>query len=165
MAYGFLAGMHGASASTPPRHGFIARMSGAATPAVTLTVDLGDDVQGLEPYATQSLTAAASDPAAVLSIEQSLGPSVSLISGEGPTWTYRTPGVLDVTGAQLRFRVTATLDGATVSDEVQHFVYPNCWGYYNNLGQLRSAEVADVPAVVGAPVDDDTFSDLWVDTY
>lgn len=145
-AVDFIAEVSGAATQTVGASDFIAFVHGTSVTSTVLSVDLGPDILGLEPYTTQTITAVVTGgPAATLSISQILGPAVlisAVVPADPPTspWRYETPAEVDANGSQVKFQVVATDPGGqSASAEVDHFIYPNTWAYYNAAGQLLSA--------------------------
>lgn len=92
---------------------------------VAPTCDLGPDVGGIEPWATQSIDASASSDSdgtlAAYEVSQTAGPAVT-ITGAGPQWTYMAPAVWG--GTSVTFQARVQDNGGTWSayDAVTHTV-------------------------------------------
>lgn len=126
----------GIATSSGTIHDTLYEVNGTATADATFTVSLGPDISAIEPYQPQAITAVvANGVGATYAIQQFNGPTV-LLTGAGPTWTYTTPG--NMAGAQLAFRVTATVGATAVSADVQHFISPNTFGWGNTAAQMVS---------------------------
>ena|SRR5690242_3231697 len=144
-------------ASTATTYDTITKATGFAVVAAPLTVSLGADLSGVEPYSYVPLHATVTGDGglAVLTLAQTGGVTAG-ITGTAPDWTYQAPAVLDVDGVHLIFNVTATLGSDSVSADTDHFVYPNTFGYYTTAGQLVSAQVTNTvdAAQIPAPFPD-----------
>ena len=124
-------------------HDSISRVCGAAIPLAVFGVTLGGAVTGLEPFTTLTITATitGTDSGGVTySLTQTAGPPCT-ITGSGPTWTYRTPGVPGAS-AQTRFTVAATKSGFTAAAaSVDHYIYPAPVMDYDARGAARGMSI------------------------
>lgn len=123
----------------------ITRIRGTTTPLAAMTVTLGAAVTGVEPFTTETITAAiggTSSDDVTYTLTQTIGSPVD-ITGSGPTWTYRTPGTpTGTTAAQTRFQVTATKTGYTTSTAtVDHYIYPAPVMDYDDTGAARGMSI------------------------
>jgi|SRR5690349_10633085 len=144
-------------ASTATTYDTITKATGFAVVAVPFTVSLGADVSGVEPYSFVQLHATVTGDGGLANVTlQQTGGVTASVFGAAPDWTYQAPGALPEDGAHLIFTVTAELAGVTVSADVDHFVYPNTFGYYTTAGQLVAAQVANT---VDSPLSAAPFPD------
>ena len=123
----------------------ITRIQGAATPPVTMQITLGGAVTGLEPFTPITITAditGTTTTGVTYTLTQTIGPPVP-VTGTGPTWTYRTPGVPTTqTAAQIRFLATATKTGfTTTTTSVDHYIYPAPAMDYDTTGAPRGISI------------------------
>jgi hypothetical protein len=110
-----------------------------------MVVTLGPAVTGLEPFTTVTITAAitgTTTSGVTYTATQTLGPP-AVITGSGPTWTYRTPGVPGTqTATQTRFIVTAAKTGfTTATATVDHYMYPAPAMDYDATGAARGLSI------------------------
>jgi len=130
-------------ASTATTYDTITAASGKATVAAVMSVSLGADVSGIEPYSYVDLHATVTNGGgATVTLAQTGGEAV-VITGTAPDWTYQAPATLVAEGAHLIFTVTADLGGVVAQADIDHWIYPNTVGYYTAAGQLVAAQVAD----------------------
>ena len=123
----------------------ITRIRGTTTPpAAVMAVTLGAAVTGLEPFTPITITAVitgTSTTGVTYTLTQTLGPPVT-ITGSGPTWTYRTPGIPPGAAAQTRFTVTANKTGYTTTTAgVDHYIYPAPVMDYDPTGAARGLNI------------------------
>jgi hypothetical protein len=131
------------AASTATVFDTITAASGAATVAAVMSVSLGADRGGIEPYTYVDLHATVTNGVgAVLTLAQTGGVTAG-ITGSAPDWTYQAPAVLVEEGAHLIFTVTAELGGDVAQADVDHFVYPHTMGFLNAAGQMVPARLTD----------------------
>ncbi len=132
----------------------ITKATGAVVASAVFDVTLGADIGGIEPYATVHLDATLTNGGGATLLIEQIGGATAGIVGTAPNWTYKAPAVLVEEGTHLLFRVTATLGAEVLTAEVDHFVYPNTFGYYTTAGQMVPAQVSDNADTITAPFPD-----------
>jgi hypothetical protein len=86
------------AASTATTYDTITKAAGAAVEPVIMSVSLGADVSGIEPYTAVPLTATTVNGGGATLVIEQVGGDDAPISGTAPNWTYVAPAVLESFG-------------------------------------------------------------------